>query len=108
MSHAIRGIEARLDVPLLHLTSRSISLTAVGEMLQSEIDPHFWGIQTAVNLLEGSRPERVRITTLRDAAHLLIGPVWAKLSMTVFNVEIEIFVAVRSGLWLTKISSLQQ
>lgn len=75
LSHAMRGLEARLGVRLLHRTSRSVSLTAAGELLLSELQPHFTGIQEAVDKLERFRKGpsgRVRLTVLRDAARLLL------------------------------------
>jgi len=95
LSHAIRGLEARLGVRLFHRTSRSISLTAAGEMLLAELEPHFSGIQTAIDLLDGFRSGpsgRVRITTLRDAAHLLIGPRVPSFRRLYPDIELEIVV----------------
>lgn len=37
LSHALRGLEERLGVRLLNRTSRSVTLTAAGEALQTAI-----------------------------------------------------------------------
>lgn len=77
LSHAMRGLEQRLGVRLFHRNSRSVSLTAAGEMLLAELTPRFQGIDHALERLDAYRAQpsgRVRITTLRDAARLLIGP----------------------------------
>lgn len=77
LSHAMKGLEERLGVRLFHRTSRSVSLTAAGEALLEDLEPRFHGIDEAVERLERFRlgpAGRVRVTALRDAVHLLIGP----------------------------------
>jgi DNA-binding transcriptional LysR family regulator len=75
LSHAMRNLETRLGVRLFHRTSRSVTLTAAGETLLADLEPHFSGIKHAVDKLERFRKGpagRVRITALRDASHLLL------------------------------------
>ncbi|ASK96804.1 LysR family transcriptional regulator [Xanthomonas phaseoli pv. phaseoli] len=77
LSHAMRGLEERLGVRLFHRTSRSVSLTAAGEMLLAEVEPRFLGITDAVERLEHFREKpagRVRVTALTDGARLLLTP----------------------------------
>jgi DNA-binding transcriptional LysR family regulator len=77
LSHAMRGLEERLGVRLFHRNSRSVSLTAAGEMLLAELGPRFAGIDQALDRLGSFRSSpagRIRITTLRDAVYLLIAP----------------------------------
>ncbi|WP_411196095.1 LysR family transcriptional regulator [Rhizobium sp.] len=95
LSHAMRGLETRLGVRLFHRTSRSISLTAAGEMLLLELEPHFSGIQGAIDLLDSFRSGlagRVRVTTLRDAACLLVAPRMPSFRRMYPEVEIEVSV----------------
>lgn len=95
LSHSIRGLETRLGVRLFHRTSRSVSLTAAGEMLLAELEPHFEGIRGAIDLLDGFRSGpsgRVRITTLRDAAHLLLAPRMPSFRQLYPEVELEVSV----------------
>ena len=75
LSHAMRGLEERLGVRLFHRTSRSVSLTAAGEMLVAELEPNLQGIRDAVDNLHRFRAApagRVRITVLQDASRLLL------------------------------------
>ena len=48
LSHALRGLEARLGIRLLNRTSRSVTLTAAGEELQASILKPFDDIGHAV------------------------------------------------------------
>lgn len=75
LSHAMRGLEERLGVRLFNRTSRSVSLTAAGEMLLAELEPGLSTITAAIDKLERFRSGpagRVRLTVLRDAAMLLL------------------------------------
>lgn len=77
LSHAMRGLEARLGIRLFHRNSRSVSLTAAGEALLAELEPRFRGIDEAIDALARFRERpagRVRVTALADAAKLLITP----------------------------------
>ena len=51
LSHALRGLEERLGVRLLNRTSRSVTLTAAGEALQTAILQPFEDIGKAVDVL---------------------------------------------------------
>ncbi|WP_456309610.1 LysR family transcriptional regulator [Serratia proteamaculans] len=48
LSHAIRGLEERLGVRLLHRTTRSVALTDAGEKLLRRITPHLNGLEQAL------------------------------------------------------------
>lgn len=95
LSHAMRGLEARLGVRLFHRSNRNISLTAAGETLLADLEPRFRGIDEAVERLERFRQRplgRVRITALRDAVTLLIAPKLPSFVAAFPDIEVEIAV----------------
>lgn len=95
LSHAMRGLETRLGVRLFHRTSRSVSLTAAGEMLLADLEPHFHGIQQSIDRLDRFRQGptgRVRVTALRDAATLLLARKMPSFSERYPDIEVEIVV----------------
>ena len=59
LSHAIRGLEARLGVRLLHRTTRSVALTEAGEMLLRRIAPHLSGLEQALEEIADTCREEV-------------------------------------------------
>ncbi|MBB4403097.1 MULTISPECIES: LysR family transcriptional regulator [Rhizobium/Agrobacterium group] len=95
LSHAMRGLETRLGVRLFHRTSRSIRLTAAGEMLVEELEPNFHGIQLALDRLDNFRQGpagRVRVTALRDASTLLLARKMPSFTELYPDIEVEIMV----------------
>ncbi|WP_277962589.1 LysR family transcriptional regulator [Pseudomonas sp. RIT-To-2] len=83
LSHAIKGLEARIGVRLLNRTTRSVTLTAAGEELQKVISAPMQKMDRAMDVLNRYRDEptgRIRLNMLSDAADLLLGPV-----LPVFN-----------------------
>lgn len=44
LSHSIKSLETRLNMRLFNRTTRSVSLTEVGEKLLADIAPHFQAI----------------------------------------------------------------
>lgn len=80
LSHAIRALEARLDMRLLTRTTRSVSTTDAGLRLLASVAPHFADIDaelSAVSALRNKPSGTVRITASEFAASYLI---WPKLS----------------------------
>ncbi|MGV8918828.1 MAG: LysR family transcriptional regulator [Pseudomonas sp.] len=78
LSHAMKGLEARLGVRLLNRTTRSVTLTAAGEELQGLISNPVNDIGQALEKLNRLRDEpagRIRLNVLSDGAELLLGPV---------------------------------
>src|SRR5215470_15965646 len=49
VSHAIRNLEARVGVRLLHRTTRNVSLTDAGQMLFAKLSPALSDIRVAVD-----------------------------------------------------------
>jgi DNA-binding transcriptional LysR family regulator len=95
LSHALRGLEERLGVRLLNRTSRSVTLTAAGEALQSAILQPFDEIGRAVEVLNRFRDAprgRVRLSVPTTAAQVLVAPVMATFLDRYPDVEIEISV----------------
>lgn len=83
LSHAIKGLEARIGVRLLNRTTRSVTLTAAGEELYTLISVPMQEMGQAMEVLNRFRDEptgRIRLNLLSDAADLLLGPV-----LPVFN-----------------------
>ncbi|MBD8188479.1 LysR family transcriptional regulator [Pseudomonas viridiflava] len=78
LSHAMKGLEARLGVRLLNRTTRSVTLTVAGEELQGLISAPVHDIGQALEALNRLRDEpagRIRLNVLSDGAELLLGPV---------------------------------
>jgi DNA-binding transcriptional LysR family regulator len=78
LSHALKGLEARLGVRLFNRTSRSVTLTSAGEELHAALAAPFDAIGTAVEALNRYRAEpagRIRLNVLEHASSLLLGPV---------------------------------
>src|SRR3954468_20949380 len=78
LSHALRSLEERLGVRLLNRTSRSVTLTAAGEALQSALARPFDEIGSALDVLNRFRDGpmgRVGLRARTEHAGLLVGPV---------------------------------
>ncbi|MBX9933364.1 MAG: LysR family transcriptional regulator [Methylobacterium sp.] len=78
LSHALKGLEARLGVRLLNRTNRSVTLTAAGEALFTAIEAPFEAIGSATEALNRYRGEpmgRIRLNVLQHASALLLAPV---------------------------------
>lgn len=98
LSHALKGLEARLGVRLLNRTTRSVTLTAAGEELQALISGPIDEIGQAVEVLNRYRDEpagRVRLNVLCDGGPLLLGPVLPTFIDRYPEIEIDIAVSNR-------------
>jgi DNA-binding transcriptional LysR family regulator len=96
LSHALRGLEERLGVRLLNRTSRSVTLTAAGEALQTAILDPFEEIGRSVDVVNRFRDApmgRVRLSVPTEAADHLIGPVLSTFLERYPDVEIELAVS---------------
>ncbi|WP_188611977.1 LysR family transcriptional regulator [Chelatococcus reniformis] len=95
LSHALKGLEARLAVRLFNRTNRSVTLTAAGEELLAAISEPFDLIGQSVQALDRFRTApvgRVRLNALDDAATLLLGPVLPVFAERYPEIEIELSV----------------
>lgn len=93
LSHTIRGLEAKLDVRLLHRTTRSVSATEAGERLLSTIGPKFDEIDYEIELLnefKASPAGTVRITAAEHAAVQILNPKLTELVKLYPDINIEI------------------
>ncbi len=91
--HALRSLEERVGVRLINRTSRSVTLTAAGEALQTAILEPFDEIGRAVDVLNRFRDApmgRIRLSVPSEAARFLVGPVMATFLERYPDVEIEI------------------
>ncbi|WP_455924208.1 LysR family transcriptional regulator [Pseudomonas putida] len=98
LSHAMKGLEARLGVRLLNRTTRSVTLTAAGEALHGMIGAPIEEIGQAMAALERLRDEpggRIRLNLLGDAAELLLGPVLPVFNDRYPEVEVDLTVTNR-------------
>ncbi|WP_119680565.1 LysR family transcriptional regulator [Indioceanicola profundi] len=98
LSHALRGLEERLGVRLLNRTSRSVTLTAAGEALQSAILKPFDEIGHAVDVLNRFRDApmgRIRLSVPTEAADHLVAPVLSTFLDRYPDVELEVSVSNR-------------
>jgi len=98
LSHALKGLEARLGVRLLNRTNRSVTLTAAGEELRAALTGPFEAINEAVEQLNRFRDTpagRIRLNVPSDAASLLLGPVLPTFVDRYPDVEIDLAISNR-------------
>jgi len=77
LSHALRTLEERMNLRLFNRTTRSVSLTEVGERLYSRVGPAFRDIEDAIDDLNSFRDQPVgtlRINVARAAAQMELLP----------------------------------
>lgn len=77
VSHAIRGLEERLDVVLFHRTTRSVALTEAGQRFLERIQPALRDVSEAMeemNHFRAAPAGTLRINAARTPAYLLIAP----------------------------------
>lgn len=77
LSHALRGLEARLEVRLLNRTTRSVAPTEAGARLLARLVPALGDIQTAldeVNAFRDSPLGSLRINAPRAACEQVLAP----------------------------------
>lgn len=77
LSQNLKALEQRLNVRLLHRTTRNLSLTEAGRQLLDELQPALSNIQRAIDELDeaGLEPSGLlRVNTSRIAAKMLLEP----------------------------------
>jgi DNA-binding transcriptional LysR family regulator len=93
LSHAIRGLEARLGLRLLTRTTRSVSVTEAGERLVLTVAPRFEEIEAEMNALTELREKpagTIRITASEHAVSAILWPKLAKFLRHYSEVKVEI------------------
>lgn len=77
LSHSLRQLEARLQVRLLHRTTRSVTATEAGEALLARLGPALGQIGDALEAVNDYRAQPqglLRLNVPRTAAYLLLMP----------------------------------
>src|SRR4051812_19427629 len=98
LSHALKGLEARLGIRLVNRTTRSVTLTAAGEQLYTALTEPMAAIGEAIDDLNRFREGpsgRVRLNVPQDAATYLLAPVLPSFVERYPDVELEIAVSNR-------------
>ncbi|EKK5268932.1 LysR family transcriptional regulator [Cronobacter dublinensis] len=98
LSHALKGLETRLGVRLFNRTTKSVTLTAAGEVLVQAILKPFEAIDDALESLNQFRDSpggRIRINAAVEAANLLLAPVMPAFMDRYPHVEIDIVASNR-------------
>jgi len=93
LSHAMQQLERRLDVRLLHRSTRGVALTDPGRRLFETLRPAFAGIEQALAELDhdrGSPSGRLRLHVSAGAAATVIAPVWRTFLATHPRVQLEL------------------
>jgi DNA-binding transcriptional LysR family regulator len=95
LSHSMRQLEERLEVRLLHRTTRSVSLTDAGLRLLERLRPAISEIAGALEDLnqERQRPMgRLRIYAAYVAGAAVVAPIWGRFLSTYPEVHLELAV----------------
>lgn len=98
LSHALKGLEARLGVRLLNRTNRSVTLTSAGEAFRDAIAEHLEAIDRAVdvlNLYRDAPAGRIRVNAAETAALLILAPVLPVFMDRYPHIEIDLSVSNR-------------
>ncbi|WP_294331525.1 LysR family transcriptional regulator [uncultured Sphingomonas sp.] len=80
LSHAMRGLEERLGVRLLHRTTRSVSLTEAGERLFATLAPRLDEIEAEVAALSALREKPAGLVRISADEHSLKTLLWPRLA----------------------------
>lgn len=93
LSHAIRGLEERLQIRLLTRTTRSVAPTEAGEALINSIGPRFKEIEEELIALTDMRDRmagNIRITLGEHALHSTVWPALQPFLETYPDVHVEL------------------
>ncbi|KQT93392.1 LysR family transcriptional regulator [Methylobacterium sp. Leaf469] len=93
LSHALKGLEARLGVQLLNRSTRAVSPTEAGQRLLRSVGPQFEQIRVELAALTELRDKpagTVRITASEDAAATVLWPVLTRLLPSYPDITVEV------------------
>src|SRR6202045_3670776 len=93
LSHSMRQLEERLEVRLLHRTTRSVSVTDAGLRLLERLRPAISEIAGALEDLNQERQRplgRLRVYAIHLAAAAVIAPIWGRFLSTYPEVHLEL------------------
>jgi len=95
LSHAMRNLEARLDVRLLTRTTRSVVPTEAGEQLFMRLNPHLLEIEQELAALRDTRDRpagNIRITAGEHAMSAVLWPVLKPFMAQYPDINVEVTV----------------
>jgi len=95
LSHAMRNLEARLDVRLLTRTTRSVAPTEAGERLLMRLSPHLLEIEQELTALRDTRDTpagNIRITAGEHAMTSVLWPVLKPFMAQYPDINVEVTV----------------
>lgn len=98
LSHALKGLEARLNVRLVNRTNRSVTLSAAGEDLLAVLRDPFDAVLRAEDVLNQHRDAprgRIRLNVPEVAADMLLAPVLPEFVRRWPDIELDICVENR-------------
>ena len=93
LSHALRSLEERLCVRLLHRTTRSVTLTEAGQRLLVRLAPALREVADAladVTALQAEPAGTLRLNVPRPAARLLLAPLLAGFVAAHPRIQVEV------------------
>lgn len=95
LSHAMRNLEARLDMRLLTRTTRSVAPTEAGEQLFTRLSPHLLEIEQELTALRDMRDKpagNIRITAGEHAMSSVLWPVLKPFMAQYPDIHVEVTV----------------
>lgn len=99
LSHAMRKLEARLDVRLLTRTTRSVVPTQAGEQLFARLSPHLREIEQELTALRSARDKPAGAVRIVAGEHAMDAVLWPVLKRFMLQYpEINVEVTVDNGL----------
>ena len=93
LSHAMRNLEARLDMRLLTRTTRSVAPTEAGEQLIMRLSPHLLEMEQALTALRNMRDipaGNIRITAGEHAMSAVLWPVLKPFMVQYPDINVEV------------------